>query len=331
MTVWLLPFPALSADAHHLAAIGALTVVWWTTEAIPLPVTALVATVLVVLTGVATAQDAFAQFASPTIFVFLGAFIMGRAISEHALDRRFAQYVLTLPAVSSTRGGRHAAIALLTPAISAWMNNTATAAMMTPIAVGVLGAGGSPGRWPGSATAMMLVVAYASTLGGLITPVGAAPNLVTIGLNEGVVAILAASLLFVLPTDWRRRQFTLTWRQASEIIGDGSALYASEALWTAAHRRTHLLVVVLANGRYATLNEAAGRLAGHPLKAFSIEPPRLDFSGLATLYGWKYHAIASEAELNRFLDQSGRTITANTLVEIALDPAVKPVMASRHF
>ena len=86
VTVWLLPFPALSADAHHLAAIGALTVVWWTTEAIPLPVTALVATVLVVLTGVATAQDAFAQFASPTIFVFLGAFIMGRAISEHALD-----------------------------------------------------------------------------------------------------------------------------------------------------------------------------------------------------------------------------------------------------
>ena len=183
-TVWLLPFPALSADAHHLAAIGALTVVWWTTEAIPLPVTALVATVLVVLTGVATAQDAFAQFASPTIFVFLGAFIMGRAISEHALDRRFAQYVLALPAVGSTRGGRHAAIALLTMAISAWMNNTATAAMMTPIAVGVLGAGGSPARWPGSATAMMLVVAYASTLGGLITPVGAAPNLVTIGLLQ---------------------------------------------------------------------------------------------------------------------------------------------------
>ena len=120
-------------------------------------------------------------------------------------------------------------------------------------------------------------------------------------------------------------------RQVVAIVGDGSALYASEALWTAAHRRTHLLVVVLANGRYATLNEAAGRLAGHPLKAFSIEPPRLDFSGLATLYGWKYHAIASEAELSRFLGQSGRTITANTLVEIALDPAVKPVMASRHF
>ena len=168
------------------------------------------------MTGVATAQDAFAQFASPTIFVFLGAFIMGRAISEHALDRRFAQYVLALPAVSSTRGGRHAAIALLTTAISAWMNNTATAAMMTPIAVGVLGAGGSPARWPGSAAAMMLVVVYASTLGGLITPVGAAPNLVTIGLLQTMADVrisfltwttilpiaVAMTILLVLTAHW---------------------------------------------------------------------------------------------------------------------------------
>ncbi len=120
-------------------------------------------------------------------------------------------------------------------------------------------------------------------------------------------------------------------RQVVAIVGDGSALYASEALWTAAHRQTHLLVVILANRRYATLNEAAARLTGHSLKSFSIEPPRLDFSGLATLYGWRYHAVSSEAELNSFLGDAGGKVSANTLVEIALDPAVKPVMASRHF
>jgi benzoylformate decarboxylase len=120
-------------------------------------------------------------------------------------------------------------------------------------------------------------------------------------------------------------------RQVVAIVGDGSALYASEALWTAAHRQAHLLVVILANGRYATLNEAAGRLTGKPLVSFSIEPPRLDFSGLATLYGWGYHAVATEQELGRFLEAAGGTIAANTLVEIALDPDVKPVMASRHF
>ncbi len=77
-------------------------------------------------------------------------------------------------------------------------------------------------------------------------------------------------------------------RQVVAIIGDGSALYASEALWTAAHQGTKLLLVVLSNRRYATLNEAASRLTGKPLDLFTIEPPVIDFSGLATLYDWKY-------------------------------------------
>lgn len=113
-------------------------------------------------------------------------------------------------------------------------------------------------------------------------------------------------------------------------IGDGSALYASEALWTAGHQGTRMLLVVLANRRYATLNEAAGRLAGGALEAFTIEPPVLDFSGLAKLYGWEYASAASEEELQAFL--AGRTAAAsNTLLELRLDPQLKPVTASRHF
>ena len=90
-------------------------------------------------------------------------------------------------------------------------------------------------------------------------------------------------------------------RQVVAIIGDGSALYASEALWTAAHQRAKLLLIVLSNRRYATLNEAASRLTGKPLDLFTIEPPVIDFSGLATLYDWKYAQAASEAELTTFL------------------------------
>ena len=120
-------------------------------------------------------------------------------------------------------------------------------------------------------------------------------------------------------------------RQVVVITGDGSALYASEALWTAAHQETKLLVVVLANGRYATLNEAAGRLTGHALDSFTIEPPRLNFAGLAALYGWQYHKAASEADLDAFLAASAGRVAANTLLELVLDPTVKPVMASRHF
>jgi thiamine pyrophosphate-dependent acetolactate synthase large subunit-like protein len=87
---------------------------------------------------------------------------------------------------------------------------------------------------------------------------------------------------------------------------------------------------VLANRRYATLNEAAGRLAGGALESFTIEPPVLDFSGLARLYGWRYAAAATEDELQALL-RDGSALSGNTVLELKLDPTVKPVTASRHF
>ena len=120
-------------------------------------------------------------------------------------------------------------------------------------------------------------------------------------------------------------------RQIVAVIGDGSALYASEALWTAAHHGTNILLVILANRRYATLNEAASRLAGGPLKSFTIEPPVLDFSGLAKLYDWRYLAAATATQMDTALAHLGSNLKQNTLLELQLDPALKPVTASRHF
>ena len=120
-------------------------------------------------------------------------------------------------------------------------------------------------------------------------------------------------------------------RQIVAVIGDGSALYASEALWTAEHHGTKILLVILANRRYATLNEAASRLAGGPLTSFTIEPPVLDFSGLATLYDWRYLAASTETQMDAALAQLGTPLKKNTLLELKLDPALKPVTASRHF
>jgi benzoylformate decarboxylase len=120
-------------------------------------------------------------------------------------------------------------------------------------------------------------------------------------------------------------------RQVVSLVGDGSALYASEALWTAEHYGTKLLVVVLANRRYATLNAAANKLTGQTLQSFSLEPPQFNFSGLASLYGWRYDRIASEPDLVAFLQKVGTRLQANTLVELELDPGSRPVTASRHF
>ncbi|HET7595475.1 MAG TPA: thiamine pyrophosphate-dependent enzyme [Burkholderiales bacterium] len=120
-------------------------------------------------------------------------------------------------------------------------------------------------------------------------------------------------------------------RQVVAVIGDGSALYASEALWTAAHRGTRLMLVILSNRRYATLNQAANRLAGRELESFTIEPPVIDFGGLARLYGWQYSCAATDRELARILEKLPRRLECNMLLEIKLDPALKPVTASRHF
>jgi thiamine pyrophosphate-dependent acetolactate synthase large subunit-like protein len=91
-----------------------------------------------------------------------------------------------------------------------------------------------------------------------------------------------------------------------------------------------MLLIIFANRRYATLNEAAGRLAGGALQSFTIEPPVLDFSGLASLYGWRYENASTDEQLNSFIAGHER-LRSNTVLELKLDPALKPVTASRHF
>lgn len=120
-------------------------------------------------------------------------------------------------------------------------------------------------------------------------------------------------------------------RTVIAISGDGSSLYASEAMWTAENRGTAILLIILSNRRYATLNAAAGKLLSSSLSSFTIEPPVLDFSGLAHLYGWAYARTASEQDLEDFIRNIGQKPTRNTLLEIILDPDVKPITANRHF
>jgi benzoylformate decarboxylase len=120
-------------------------------------------------------------------------------------------------------------------------------------------------------------------------------------------------------------------RQIVAVIGDGSALYASEALWSAGHHGTKILLVILSNRRYATLNAAATRLAGGPLKSFTIEPPVIDFSGLAKLYDWRYASASNESEFDAALKPLEKGLKHNTLLELKLDPTLMPLTASRHF
>src|SRR5262245_38361540 len=183
--------PALSVEAHRLAAIVLLVVVWWISEAIPLAITAVLGPTLAVILGVAPAQQAFAPFASPTVFLFIGTFMLGAAVTHHGLDRRLAAGLLSAPAIGRSSGRVRLGVGVLTLAISGWMSNTATTAMMLPVALGLIRQ--SPGTGAGAADGgrarefrigLLLSIAYAASIGGLLTPVGSPPNLITIGLLE---------------------------------------------------------------------------------------------------------------------------------------------------
>ena len=137
--LWLAPLE-LEPPAHRLAAIMGAVVVLWVTEAIPMAMTAFLGVAAAVALGVAPAAVAFAPFADPLIFLFVGTFMLAQAIFFHGLDRRFAFAILSLPGVGDRPGRVLVAYAAVACAISMWISNTATTAMMFPIGISLLAA-----------------------------------------------------------------------------------------------------------------------------------------------------------------------------------------------
>ncbi len=182
--LWFAPL-AQSVEAHRLAAIMGAVVVLWVTEAIPMAMTAFLGVAGAVALGVAPASVAFAPFADPLIFLFVGTFMLAQAIFFHGLDRRFAFAILSLPGVGDRPGRVLVAYASVACLISMWISNTATVAMMFPIGVSLLGALES--RRDGAAlpagfgTALLLANAFGASIGGMGTPVGTPPNLIGLG------------------------------------------------------------------------------------------------------------------------------------------------------
>ena len=188
-------------EARRLLGVLTLAICWWISEAIPLPATALVAAALAIVTGIAPARQVLAPFADPVIFLFLGSFLLAEALHRYGLDVRIAARLLHLPLFGRTGAGRMAAFGTASAAISTVLSNTATAALMTPIAKGALGERreGPPTRVE---SGVMLMIAYGATLGGMATIIGTPPNLLVAGFLErlcGVDVGFAAWLAFGAP------------------------------------------------------------------------------------------------------------------------------------
>jgi sodium-dependent dicarboxylate transporter 2/3/5 len=186
----LAPLP-LAAPAHRLAAILAMVIVFWVTEAMPLAVTAMLGPVLAVILAVAPIRAALAPFADPIVFVFIGSFILAEAMFVHGVDRRIAYTALSARWVGASPGRILVVYGAVAAGISAWMSNTATTAMMFPIGLSIvayMARSGATGTRQ-FALAMMLMTSFAASIGGMATPVGTPPNLIGIGMLERILSI----------------------------------------------------------------------------------------------------------------------------------------------
>ena len=194
ITLLVVPMPTLSGPAHRLAAILAAVVVLWISEVLPMPVTALLGAVAAVVMNVAPAKEVLAPFADPLIFLFIGAFILARAVFLQGLDRRFAYAVLSLPWVGTRPSRILFAFGAVTAMMSAWISNTATTAMMFGIGMSILAffferKEGAPAIDPRYATGLMLMTTFAASIGGLATPVGTPPNVIGLGFIRSLVGV----------------------------------------------------------------------------------------------------------------------------------------------
>ncbi|MCP4597720.1 DASS family sodium-coupled anion symporter [Neptuniibacter sp.] len=172
----LFTLPALSISDQETAKglamlffIGAL----WISETLPITVTALLVPLAATLLGIFNIQQALTNFAHPIIFLFLGGFALAAALHKHGIDRALANHVLRLA------NGRllyaSMILFLLTAFISMWISNTATTAMMLPLALGMLSRFEIKDN-PGLYLFILLGIAYSANIGGIGTLVGSPPN-----------------------------------------------------------------------------------------------------------------------------------------------------------
>ncbi|GAA3728471.1 sodium-dependent dicarboxylate transporter 2/3/5 [Spinactinospora alkalitolerans] len=181
---------SLSTGGRITAAIAILMAVWWMTEAIPIPATALLPLVLFPLFGVSAIGDVAAPYADDIIFLFMGGFMLALAMQRWNLHRRIALTIVA--AVGTSPVMLIAGFMLATGFITMWVSNTATSVMMLPIGLSVLGLVTQLGDGKGDAnfsTSLMLGIAYSSSIGSVSTIIGTPPNALMVGYladNHGI-------------------------------------------------------------------------------------------------------------------------------------------------
>ena len=255
-----LPAPGGLSDAGWLVAGCALWIAtWWTTQAIPINVTALLPLILFPLLGLASLKDSAVSYANPIQWIFLGGFIIAKAVEVTGLHKRLALTVLRKTGTSPAQ----IVMAFMGVAafFSLWFTNTATTIMMVPIAASVaLLVEGHDADSPEShdfAAALVLGVAFAASIGGIGTLIGTAPNGLMAGYLDDTLGrpvgfaewmMVGVPLVIILVTLAAFALTRLAFKLPREEIGGARDIYESEyqALgpMTTAEKRVMMIAVM---------------------------------------------------------------------------------------
>lgn len=173
-------------SAQYALGIFIFIALMWTMESLPLPVTSLMVPVLLVIYGIFgdprvypdPARAAFAPFATPVIYLVLGGIVISVAFRKTHLDARFAYLI-----VAKSKGNFETlllAMMLACGVLSMWISNTATAALLIPVAIGIAGrAGTNKEQSDQYAVALLLGIGASAAIGGMATIVGTSANAVS--------------------------------------------------------------------------------------------------------------------------------------------------------
>ncbi|NBB83979.1 MAG: DASS family sodium-coupled anion symporter [Alphaproteobacteria bacterium] len=174
----------LTGQQARLLGLLLATVIFWVLEVFPMALTAVLAMAMAVMLQVAPAEQVFGAFSSPTLFLLLGSFILTAAMTKHRLAERLSLEFLLIRGVAGSTRRIVIAFGAMAALMSTVLDNGAVAAILLPIAIGLTRtfgrqlaevSGPGPSRF---LIAMLLMIAYGSTVGALMTPLGDASNLV---------------------------------------------------------------------------------------------------------------------------------------------------------
>lgn len=176
----------LPAEMRGLGGVMVWVIWWWLFTRISLHITGLLGVSFAVFIGVEKAATAYASFANPLIFLFMGGFFIAKAMEVNEFHRRVSLSVLSHKAIKGNPLRVVIALMLLTTFFSMWISNTATTSIILPIVLGVLAQFNIDKN---KKELIIISMAYSATIGGLGTPIGSPPNMIAIGMLSSLADI----------------------------------------------------------------------------------------------------------------------------------------------